>query len=65
MKWNVFYHDINADEIRVINIFLHSGFRNDVEDHKGSCKTRDEFAEELRRSLSYWFRAKCEWEVLI
>lgn len=65
MTWNIFYHDINADEIQVRNIFDHGGFRNDVKSHKKKCKTKDGFAEELRRSLSYYFRSKCEWEVLI
>ena len=29
------------------------------------CETKDKFAEELRRSLFYYFGSKCEWEVVI
>lgn len=36
-----------------------------LQKHYKKHKTKDEFAEALRRSLMYYFWSKCEWEVLI
>ena len=63
--WNVIYHDINRGEICIFNVFKHSGFVADIKDHFRKCKTKEEFAYELRRSLLYFFWAKSEWEVLV
>ena len=65
LVWNVVYHDINADRIKVYNIFKHGGFMENLQKHYKKHKTKDEFAEALRRSLMYYFWSKCEWEVLI
>lgn len=65
MKWMVYRHNINADRIETINVFFHGGFTNEVLKSLKKCKTKEEFTEELQRSLCYYFRAKCEWEVLI
>ena len=65
LVWNVVYHDINADRIKVYNIFKHGGFMENLQKHYKKHKTKDAFAEALRRSLMYYFWSKCEWEVLI
>jgi hypothetical protein len=65
LKWMVYYHNINADRIETINVFRHGGFTTDVLSRLKKCETKEAFAEELRNSLSYYFRCKCEWEVLI
>lgn len=65
LVWNVFYHNANADRIEMFNIFEHSGLMKDLQKHYKECKTKEQFAEELRSSLMYYFRSKCEWEVLI
>ena len=65
LKWNVFYHDINKQKITTLNIFEHGGFYNDVQKSLKKFKDKDEFAEELRRDLFYYFGSKCEYEVLI
>lgn len=65
MKWIVFVHDINRDQIKTFNVFDHGGFKKDILSHLEKCKTRDGFAEAARRSLSYYFRCKSEWEILI
>lgn len=65
MKWIVFYHNINADRIETFNVFDHAGFSKDVLSHLEKHRTREGFAEALRRSLFYYFGSKCEWEVLI
>ena len=29
LVWNVFYHDMNKNEIKTFNVFQHGGFRED------------------------------------
>lgn len=65
MKWNVIVHDINGDRIEVYNVFDHGGLTADIAALVKKRKNREAFAEELRRSLFYWFGSKCEWEVLV
>ena len=65
MEWNVFYHDPNKQEIRLLNIFKHGRFNKDVQEHLKRCKDKDEFAENLRKELMYNFWCKSEYEVLI
>ena len=65
MKWVVYYHEFNGDKIKVFNIFDHSGFATDVKKYLKKYEVKEEFAEQLRRSLFYYFCSKCEWEILI
>ena len=53
LVWKAYYHSMSGHEIRPFNIFEHGRFREEV------------FAEELRRSLFYYYGSKCEWEVVI
>ena len=65
MEWNVFYHDVNAQQIRTINIFDHCRFSRDVSKHLKECQDKNEFAEKLKSELMYNFWAKAEYEVAI
>lgn len=65
LKWNVFYHDINRQKITTLNIFNHWKFAEDVQKSLKKFKNKDEFAEQLRRDLFYYFGSKCEYEVVI
>lgn len=65
MEWNVFYHDINKQEIVTFNIFKHDTFNNYVKKHLKECSDKEEFAEALKRELKYYFWAKSEYEVII
>ena len=65
LKWNVFYHDINKQKITTLNIFNHWKFAEDVQKSLKKFKDKDEFAEELRRDLFYYFGSKCEYEVVV
>lgn len=65
MQWNVLYQNVNAQKIETYNIFKHGGFANDVAKLLKENVTKEEFTEKLRRELSYYFRSKCEWEVVI
>ena len=65
LKWNVFYHDINKQKITTFNIFNHWKFSEDVQKSLEKYKNKDEFAEQLRRDLQYYFWSKCEYETVI
>lgn len=65
MEWNVIVHNINRDCIETFNVFDHYGFVRDIASMVRKRMNHEKFAEELRRSLMYYFWSKCEWEVLI
>ena len=65
MIWNVYVENRNTKRIEIYNIFEHASFRKDVEEAYATCRTKDEFVEQLKRSLMYYFWSKCEWEVII
>lgn len=65
LKWYVYYHSMNSQEIKTFNIFNHGGFRDDVEKYLKKYKDKEEFTEKLKGSLMYYFWSKCEWEVVI
>ena len=65
LVWNVIYHSVNEDKIKTFNVFNHGGFREDLKKLYKKYPEKEEFAEELRRSLMYYFWCKCEWEIII
>ena len=65
LKWNVYYHSINKNEITTLNIFNHWKFNEDVQKNLKKIKDKDEFAEKLRRDLMYYFWSKSEYEIII
>ena len=65
LEWNVFYHNVNKNKIETFNIFKHWKFEEDVQKSLKKFKDKNEFAEQLRRYLFYYFCSKCEYEVII
>jgi len=65
MKWNVYYHDSNAKKIIQWNIFKHGSFRKEVYELLKSDLNKDDFIDQLRKSLMYYFWSKSEYQVLI
>lgn len=65
LTWNVIYYDVNSRKIRTFNIFLHGGLESDLKNHFRKYQTKEEFAEQLRKSLFYYFGARAEYEILI
>lgn len=63
LVWNV-YRCRNG-KIKVYNIFQHSRFSDEVKQLLLQYKTKDEFAEELKKATLYYFNHKSEWEVII
>ena len=65
MEWYVYYHNYNKDEIEKYNIFDHYGFRHDVELGIRQYDIKEEFAEDIKAELMYYFWSKAEWEVIV
>ena len=66
LEWNVFYSSFTLREIKTFNIFKHGGFFEDcLKAKKKYGEDRDAFEEEVRKSLSYYFWSKCEWEIIL
>ena len=65
MIWNVYCESFNNSSIIKYNIFNHKGFAKDVNELIKENTTKDEFAEQLKRSLRYYFWSKSEYEVVI
>ena len=65
MIWNVYRENFNNNSIIKYNIFDHGGFAQDVNKLLKEDITKDEFAEQLRRSLMHCFWCKSEYEVVI
>lgn len=61
LTWNV-YICING-EIKIYNIFYHSNFMKDL--IKIKTNNMNEFEEEVKRLLQYYFYCKAEWEITI
>ena len=65
MIWNVYYRDINSQEIKVFNIFNHSSFCGAVIRLKKKKLPKEEFAKRLERETLYYFWSKCEFEIVL
>lgn len=65
MEWNVYYFNINKQEITTFDIFKHCNSYEYSKKALKKCETKDEFAKVLRREMQYYFWSKCEWELII
>jgi len=65
-KWQVYHLHINRRQIETFNIFDHYMFAKGCDKaYKKFKHSKDDFAEEVRHELMYYFWSKCEWEVEI
>lgn len=66
MHWRVYVDDFNRKRIEEYDIFEHHGFAEDVRKAYRKHHTDfDAFSEKVRGSLFYYYRSKCEWEVIV
>ena len=66
MEWNVYVENFNGLKIDTYNIFKHYHFMEDIKQiYKKHKDDFDTFAEEVKRSLMYYFWSKSEWEVMV
>lgn len=78
LTWNVYVEDINRHEIVPYNVFDHGSFYRDVyklvkayrKNTKEALKPSEakkflnEFKNNVRGELMYYFWSKCEWEIV-
>ena len=65
LEWYVFDCDFNTNEVKHHNVFNHHGFMKDLVVVKKRYKDFDTFAQEVKHTLMYHYRSKCEWEVVV
>ena len=65
LEWYVYNYDCNKNKIEPYNIFRHGGFTEYVEKARKKYKTRDEFMEQVRKALMYYFWSKAEYELIV
>ena len=65
LEWWVIVSDYNGGDIVLHNVFAHSGFMADIRKLAGQFREREEFLEQVRRALFYYYSTKCEWEIVI
>lgn len=65
MEWNVYYYDFNRNKIDTYNVLNHYSFFEDVKKIIKKHKTKEEFTEQLRKEVRYYFWSRCEWELII
>lgn len=65
MKWYVLRYDFNAKMIEKFDIFKHSTFSSTVEKLLKEFVTYDDFKEKVRKELSYCYRTRAEYEILV
>lgn len=63
MHWLAMYYDVNAREFKPYNVLR---YREDfIKQLKKKVTTREEFAEEMRSKMMYYYWSKCEVEVVL
>ena len=65
MEWNVYNFDCNKQKIETFNIFRHWSFSDYAKKAVKKFKTKEEFAEQLKRELRYYFWSRSEYELII
>lgn len=66
LTYNVYIEDFTNKEIKVINIFDHSSFYNNLLKIKKEQKDNfEKFSEEVKKCLLYNFWSKSEYEIIL
>lgn len=74
LEWNVYIGNFNSREIEIWNVFQHGRFVEDFGKFARKLQynkeltdeqKKEQFAEELRKDLMYYYWSKCEWEILL
>ena len=67
LEWNVYISNFNGKRIEKYNVFDHLGFLDDLKKaaRKYRDREREQFEDQMRRDLMYYFWSKCEWEIIL
>lgn len=64
LTWNVIVEDINGRKMIPYNIFEHGSFAKALIINNKRYEDDNEFAEQTRQQLMYYFWSKSEWEFI-
>lgn len=64
LTWNVIIEDINRRKMVPYNIFEHGSFAKALIINNKKYEDDNEFAEQTRQQLTYYFWSKSEWEFI-
>lgn len=62
LEWIVIIEDWNAKKMQPYNVFDHERFKEGVLEAADDALSIQDFAEDVRHTLHYYFGSKCEWE---
>ena len=65
MEWNVYHYNINGDKIEHYNIFEHYSFREYVKKAIRTHFIKEDFEEQLKSELRYYFWCKSQYELIV
>lgn len=65
MEWIVYNFNVNKQKIEAYNILKHYSFREYAKKAAKKYKTKEEFTEQLKRELMYYFWSRSEYELVI
>lgn len=65
LEWFVYRENWNSRKIEMFNIFDHSRFYNDVKKALKKFDNKEEFAKEVKKSLTLCYWCKSEYEIVI
>ena len=65
MKLKTKLNNTNMKKIIKLNIFRHASFCKYVDKHAETCISKDEFIENIKKELMYYFWSKSEYEIVI
>lgn len=67
LVWNVYKKEYNSNSIEIFNVFDHIDFYNALVKLKKKAKGiyDNNFKEQIKQELFYYFNSKCEYELLL
>lgn len=66
LEYNVYISEMfHGKTIETYNIFEHYSFLKRCRDAAKNIEDKDEFLEEVKSALMYYYWSKCEWELIM
>jgi hypothetical protein len=63
MCWEAMNFDVNTEKFKPYNVLA---YREDfIKKLKKKVSTKEEFTQQMKREMMYYFWSKCEWEVIL
>lgn len=65
LVWNVYKISCSTHELRVFNVFEHDSFYCNIRKLLKKDISKENFAEQLRHEVQYYYWSKTEWECIV